>query len=133
MGFFAASSTTSSVDSADIFCIDNVTKFYYQQSEQQISKRFFFQLFNKVKFFISLFSFLLAQNGGCSSVVERAVVVRVTRVRFSPSALNRESIWEFRLLQNANFEGGENFEEIVVGSPCSIYFTLDFFAQRLFK
>ena len=33
---------------------------------------------------------LVPYDGGCSSVVERATVARVTRVRFSPSALFRK-------------------------------------------
>jgi hypothetical protein len=44
-------------------------------------------------------------------MAEYAVVVRVTGVRFSPSALKRESDDRVRLLQNVNFGGYKNQDD----------------------
>ena len=66
-----------------------------------IKKDFSSWPFNSNKVFIPyLIQINKANNGGCSSVAERTVVVRKTRVRFSPSTLeinkNKKEDWSVK-------------------------------------
>src|SRR3989344_4990625 len=92
-----------------------------------------FETFNESKF--------STQNGGCSSVVERAVVVRVTRVRFSPSAclslrsnyrVNGERMVEYKSeFDSVKFVKTEQTENIKFsGSPSALNFTKIFGGQN---
>lgn len=88
LDFNFSSDSIDDLSSQEIFDFDilKIVRSRFWSRQIEIAERSEAVVLNNQKFYVASCFQLNNQHGGCSSMAERAVVVRVTWVRFPPSA-----------------------------------------------